>query len=257
MVVKSKLLFSDAYESFYDLVSQNELFSTYCERVFGVDLSQDGFSDISQIKDMITLAGIKQGDTVLDIGCGNGKLAEFISDTTGATVYGFDYSENAIESAKKRTKNKMDQYYEVGLIGEMQYPDQQFDVILSVDTMYFAQDMVGFVSQITRWLKPEGIFLAYYSEGHMANRRTDERDTELAYALKQLELTYQKIDYTTRHYELMKHKREVISSMKEEFLHSDMAFYYDCSIDQSIDIDLSFEDFMKKFNRYLYIMKIN
>jgi 2-polyprenyl-3-methyl-5-hydroxy-6-metoxy-1,4-benzoquinol methylase len=251
---KSELLFADAYENFYQLVEQNKLFSTYCEKVFGIDFSQDGFSDIAQVKDLMTIAKIKEGDTVLDIGCGNGKLAEYISDTTGATVYGFDYSDNAILAAKDRTRNKPKLHFEMGLIGEIQFPTNKFDVIISVDTMYFAKDMSLFVSQIMEWLKPGGCFLSYYGEGHMEKRRTDMRYTELAYACNQLGLNYKELDYTRSHYELMKHKRAVISSMKKEFLFSNMAFYYLCAMDQSINKRMRFEKFQKKYNRFLYVV---
>lgn len=37
-----------------------------------------------------------------------------------------------------------------------------FDVIISMDTMYFAKDMAAFVAQVKRWLKPNGVFFVGY-----------------------------------------------------------------------------------------------
>jgi 2-polyprenyl-3-methyl-5-hydroxy-6-metoxy-1,4-benzoquinol methylase len=198
---KSKLLFSDAYEYFYDVVEQNEVFTTYANNVFGIDFSQDGFSDINQVNDFIKAAAILPEHKVLDIGCGNGKMAEYIADRTKASVYGFDYSDNAINNAKTRTIQKSKLNFEVGLIGEMQYPHNMFDVILSVDTMYFAEDMESFVRQIYNWLKPNGIFIAYYGEGHMKKISIDENSTELASAFRRNEINYEVVDYTKEHYE--------------------------------------------------------
>lgn len=35
----------------------------------------------------------------------------------------------------------------------MDYSEEMFDVIISMDTMYFAPDMSDFVDQIMKWLK--------------------------------------------------------------------------------------------------------
>jgi hypothetical protein len=115
-------------------------------------------------------------------------------------------------------------------------------------------DMPLFVGQIMEWLKPGGCFLSYYSEGHMKKRRTDNRYTEMAYTFQMQGIDYKELDYTHNHYELMKHKREIVSAMKKEFLHSNMAFYYLCALNQSISKRMSFEKFQKKYNRFLYVV---
>ena len=80
----------DEYQQFYIMSSQNNVFSKYCNRVYGIDFSQDGFNDL------IEKVNINKTDTILDIGCGNGGMCEYIYIKTGAAIYGFDYSEMAI-----------------------------------------------------------------------------------------------------------------------------------------------------------------
>jgi hypothetical protein len=63
----------DVYQEYYERVGRSAAFSLYCERVFGVDLSQDGFSDMQQLDCMIALLGIGETDLCLDVGCGNGR----------------------------------------------------------------------------------------------------------------------------------------------------------------------------------------
>lgn len=253
---KGDLLFYDAYEEFYNIVEKNNVFSKYCEEVFGIDFSQDGFSDINQVNDLITIANIDRNNHVLDIGCGNGKMIEYISEKTSAIGYGFDYSKNAIDYAFARTSNKRDNlFFEVGLIGKIQYEANMFDIILSVDTMYFADNMEEFLKQVYCWLKPKGVFMAFYGEGHLKNKTKDKDNTELARALKKLDFGYEVIDYTKNHYDLMRHKRRVANEMKEEFFKNNMDVYFDCAIDQSIDIKMNFEEFEKIYNRYLYIVR--
>lgn len=36
----------------------------------------------------------------MDIGCGNGKMLGYLQERTRAHIYGFDYSETAITTAK-------------------------------------------------------------------------------------------------------------------------------------------------------------
>lgn len=252
---KRKLRFYKGYEYFYKRLEKNKFFSTYCERVFGIDFSQDGFSDIGQITDLLKQADIKPEDKVLDIGCGNGKLAEYIADQTGATVYGFDYSKHAIRSARKRVKGKKRLVFETGLIGDKDYPDNFFDVIISVDTMYFAPDLNRFVHQLHGWLKPGGTFFAFYGEGNFDKRSNHWEETPLAAALRSNHITYEAQDFTYQHYELMKRKREVIEAMRDEFINSNISFYYQASVGQSVDPNMTYEEFIKKYNRFLYIVK--
>ncbi len=252
---KRKLRFYQGYEYFYKKLEKNTFFSTYCERVFGIDFSQDGFSDIGQITELLKLADIKPDAKVLDIGCGNGKLAEYISELTGATVYGFDYSKHAIRTARKRVKGKERLIFEPGLIGEKEYPADFFDVIIAVDTMYFAPDLTQFVRQLYGWLKPEGVFLAFYGEGPFDKKSNNFDETPLAAAFCTNHIPYEGQDFTSQHFELMKRKREVITSMRDEFLHSKISFYYQASVDQSIDPNMPYEEFIKKHDRFLYIAR--
>ena len=168
---KSDLLFYSAYEEFYSMASQSEAFKNFCRDAFGEDFSQDGFSDIEQINKILQY--IPKGDNVhiLDIGCGNGKMLGYLQQKTGAFIHGFDYSEKAIETAKNLYPVKSE-FWE-GIIGEIEYPVGQFDVITSMDTMYFAKDMSDFVAQIKRWLKPDGVLFVGYQEGDVMPKTKD------------------------------------------------------------------------------------
>jgi len=252
---KNKLLFNKEYEDFYKMAEENEVFSKYCEEVHGIDFSQDGFSDKKQIDELLIVSGIKPEFKVLEIGCGNGKMAKYIAEKTGATVYGFDYSENAITYAKQHAKDNNKLIFDEGIIGEKAYPPQSFDVIISIDSMCYTLDIEGFVQQLYMWLKPNGLFITFYSEGQIKSKSKNEDSTDLALAFKHREIPYVTVDYTEKHYEFLKHKREVIMKQKDEFLQNNMEFYYRCALSTSIDENVSFEDFKKQFNRYLYIVR--
>lgn len=57
--------------------------------------------DISLIKRILNEAGIKNGDKVLDVGCGKGIITPFIYEITNIPVKAIDISENMISGAKQ------------------------------------------------------------------------------------------------------------------------------------------------------------
>ena len=255
-MAKQDLLFYNEYEEFYSMASNNNIFHRYCEKVFGGDFSQDGFSDVTQIDDILELVDLKENQVILDVGCGNGKMLKYVHEKTGAITYGFDYSENAIAYANNIVNsNKEAFHFETGLIGEIQYAENMFDLITSIDTIYFAENMSIFINHILSWLKPKGYFICAYQEGDIKAKSKDKDHSELALIFRKMGIEYKTLDYSKRAYDLLKHKRAVIESMKDEFLENDLKSWYDCSMTQSISSNISYKEFLSANSRYIYIVK--
>ena len=106
--MEKELLFYEAYEQFYDMAAHSEAFSAFCADAFGEDFSQDGFSDIAQVNRILDYIPEREEPHILDIGCGNGKMLGYLQKQTGAWIYGFDYSRNAIRTARQRFPEKSD-----------------------------------------------------------------------------------------------------------------------------------------------------
>ena len=250
---KNELLFYNAYEKFYLMARNSKAFQAFCKDAFGEDFSQDGFSNVEQI-DMI-VQYIPQGENVhiLDIGCGNGKMLGYLQKKTGAYIHGFDFSEEAIQTAK--ILFPVNAEFQENVIGEIDYSEEQFDVIISMDTMYFAKDMVTFVSQIKKWLKKEGVFFVGYQEGDVMPKTEDAYTTVLAQSLEKNEMNYEVINITEQTYKLLKEKRASAILHKEEFEEEGYQIWYDMLIGQTESVSGSFEEFEKKMARYIYIIK--
>ena len=107
------------------MAKKSNAFQAFCKDAFGEDFSQDGFSNIEQI-DMI-LQYIPQKDDVhiLDIGCGNGKMLGYLQEKTEAYIHGFDYSEEAIKTAKLLFPKNSE--FREGIIGEIDYPEENLE----------------------------------------------------------------------------------------------------------------------------------
>ncbi len=115
---------------------------------------------------IIEMARVKQGDQVLDVGCGSGNLTLTAKKYVGASgsVYGIDASPEMIEVARKKAqRSRATAVFEVGLIENITYPDAIFDVVVSRLVMHHLPDELKRrgVAEIFRVLKPGGLlFLA-------------------------------------------------------------------------------------------------
>lgn len=250
---KSDLLFYSAYEKFYTMASQSEAFKNFCRDAFGEDFSQDGFSDIIQINKILQYIPKRDNVHILDIGCGNGKMLGYLQEKTGAFIHGFDYSENAIETAKNL--HPANSEFREGIIGEIEYPAEQFDVIIAMDTMYFAKDMTDFVAQIKRWLKPDGVFFVGYQEGDVMPKTRDAHTTLLAEALRQNGMQYAAEDITEEVYDLLLKKRTTAEKHKKEFMEEGHQNWYEMLIWQTEYAQVIYEEFKEKLARYLYVIR--
>ena len=250
---KNELLFYDAYEAFYAMAKESKAFQSFCKDAFGEDFSQDGFSNKEQI-DMI-LQYIPQNDDVhvLDIGCGNGKMLGYLQKSSKACIYGFDYSEEAIKTAQILFSEKAE--FREGIIGQIEYPEEKFDVIISMDTLYFAPDMTAFVAQVKKWLKKDGVFFVGYQEGDVIPKTTNAHTTMLAKALKSNGMTYEVTDVSQQTYLLLKKKREAAMRHQSMFEAEGHSQWFDMLIGQTEYINESFEQFEEKMARYIYVIR--
>src|SRR5579864_6006618 len=80
------------------------------------------------------LAQLQPGEAVLDVGCGTGALAMEASKRVGATgqVCGIDPGPKQIARARTKAKRaSLPIDFQVGVIEQLAFPNQAFDVVLS------------------------------------------------------------------------------------------------------------------------------
>lgn len=249
--MKNESLFYDAYEEFYKMASTSETFRDFCIDAYGADFSQDGFSDVKQI-DMI-IPFIKNSDAhILDIGCGNGKMIKYLGDKTGAHVHGFDYSDNAIKQAKRN--NNYDDFC-VGVMGEINYPKESFDVIVAMDSVYFAPDMAMFVKQIRNWLKPGGVLFVAYQEGDVMDKTENENTTVFSEALRTIGWEYEVKNISVDSYNMLIKKREVALAYKDKFQAEGNGKWGDMLVEQTDYVLQGKEEYLKHLARYIYLCR--
>ena len=246
--IMQDLLFYNEYEQFYTMATESKAFRTFCEKAFGRDFSQDGFSDVSQVDRVLKY--IPTEGHVLDIGCGNGKMLGYLQEKTGACIYGFDYSGNAISLAKEVFSNKSN--FIQGCIGEVDYPEESFDVVISMDTMYFAPDMSALVDQIMKWLKCGGVFFTCYQEGDVMPKTENAYTTVLARALTDKSIPFEYIDITRESYDLLKNKRQAALECRSLFEEEGNESWFEMLVEQTDYADKPYEEYRLEMARYVY-----
>ncbi|KAG4411167.1 Delta(24)-sterol C-methyltransferase [Cadophora malorum] len=108
--------------------------------------------------------GIKDGDKVLDVGCGVGGPAREIAKFTGAHITGLNNNDYQIERAtryaqKEGLSHQLD--FVKGDFMQMSFPENSFDCVYAIEATVHAPSLEGVYSQIFKVLKPGGVFGVY------------------------------------------------------------------------------------------------
>ena len=97
------------------------------------------------------------GQRVLDVACGSGTAA-LVAERRYCEVTGIDYVPELIERAKWRAEaNGQEIDFRVGDAQELPFPDDSFDVVISVYGVQFAPDQEKAASELLRVCKPGGM----------------------------------------------------------------------------------------------------
>ncbi len=109
----------------------------------------------------VNLARIQPGDAVLDVGCGTGTLAMEVARRVGRAgrVAGVDPGTQQIARALwKAARRNVPIEFQIGVIEQLPFPDQTFDVVLSSLMMHHLPTPLKRqgLAEIARVLKPGG-----------------------------------------------------------------------------------------------------
>ena len=108
--------------------------------------------------ELLARAGLRSGETVLDIACGTGLVARLAAACVGATgsVTGLDLSPDMIEVAAGRPSTGAPIEWRTADAVSLPLADQSFDVALCQMGLMFVEDKTAAVEEMYRVLRPDG-----------------------------------------------------------------------------------------------------
>ncbi|MBN2200896.1 class I SAM-dependent methyltransferase [bacterium] len=111
---------------------------------------------------VVAVSGVKDGDRVLDIGCGTGLLSLRLLDAARCTVVGIDKSPEMLACFRRKIRGMaLGKRVDVrrGDAASLDPGLGQFDVIASTVTLHHVKDKLPMIRAIRSHLKPGGRFV--------------------------------------------------------------------------------------------------
>ncbi|WP_303871173.1 class I SAM-dependent methyltransferase [Acetobacterium wieringae] len=102
------------------------------------------------IKEQVEL---KNGDTILDVACGNGRLLQMLAQKARIKAYGIDVSEEMIKTARAANPGMG---FLVGSAETTPFEDNQFDLVTVCCAFHHFTQPAAFMAEADRILKPGG-----------------------------------------------------------------------------------------------------
>jgi len=113
------------------------------------------------IQAILKFAGVKQADKVLDVGCGYGGTAVHVAHQLNCSVVGINTSAFQIAAGKQLAARSEDVKpnqveFQVANALDLPFPDDTFDVVISIEASTYMPDKSKYVSEMGRVCKPGG-----------------------------------------------------------------------------------------------------
>ncbi len=139
-------------------------FCDLCRARQGLDVVQHGSLTGSQLDAVMNRVRALGPARILDLGCGMGELGEFVAGRAGARLLGVDRARSAISLAGDRGTADTAFIHADMEAYASGAPRGSADVVLSIDALYWVEDLISFFGDIFEILSPGGCFMCVVSE---------------------------------------------------------------------------------------------
>ena len=200
---------------------ESKTYSSFCNQVFGKDLNQANLMDMEQLDKLLKVLNLNSENRVLDLACGVGRIAEYISDRTHAHVLGIDIGVEMIKRAQERTKGKIDRLeFQVGDLNNLSLDIKNVDTVIGIAALHFVEDLGKIISQLKKILPTRGqmgfFTFQYYNENDPAELLLPE-NTKLGQILKNANLRFQTWDFTDKEIAIRNKQIQIARDLMDNF----------------------------------------
>jgi ubiquinone/menaquinone biosynthesis C-methylase UbiE len=245
------------YDEYFSRAQTSQAHAKFCERAYGSNLCQHGVADMGQINALIDVLELDETNRVLELGCGNGRITEYISDITGAHITGLDISDVAIQQAQARTEEKRDRLlFCVGHIHDLDFQTDSFDTAILIDVIYFVnRDKT--LAQLKEILEPKGqmgIFCTQFLAPEDSEERLQPDKTGLAQSLQEHQLHFAAHCFSKEEAAHCRQKVAILKALETEFAAEGNVWLYNFRLEEVEDHAKSLVE--RKRSRYLYHVRL-
>ena len=213
-----------------------EYFESYaygkvCETAFGIDLKQMGMMTKTELDLLLDELKISETDKILEVGCGAGQVAAYISDKTFANVTGIDINEKA------SLRYHVLDYRNVSELKE------KYNKIMAIDSLYFVSDMdietffvklKETIAALYELLESGGSLAVFWSElPFFKPERKSPECTQLGICLNDLKYSYRTIDFTNNEVTFWKNFKDALMQYENDFINEDSKDLFDSNIGEA------------------------
>jgi cyclopropane fatty-acyl-phospholipid synthase-like methyltransferase len=243
------------YSNYFKRTAESAAHKKFRMQLLGTDrIHTYSSTNLKQIDKIIEVLKPDGNSKLLELGSGDGSIAEYISERTGATIIGIDFSREAIEQSKNKTKGKSDTllFYEAD-INNFYIEGNDFEAVYCVDSLYFTPDLSGLIRRRRDLLKNEGKMAFLYCQ---INQNDDPKEmlepgrTKLAQALLENDCIFTAIDYVEDVRQCALDSKVIAEKLKDEFEMQGNIELYNDIISNYNEVMHWFDN--KLISRYLY-----
>ena len=139
---------------------------------------------ISSVKVYQYLLQKKKPLKILDGGCGNGWLANMLSEINGSSVLAVDVNEQEVEQAKRVFKNNPYLKFKIFDIEKSDLDERDFDVIVLSATIQYFVSFSSTINKLLNYLKEDGEIQIFDSPIYHARRAALAKKKSREYYIK-------------------------------------------------------------------------
>ena len=236
------------YDEYYQAVLHSRAHALFCERVYGKNLCQHGAADMEQLHTLLDELEVESPMSILDFGCGDGRISEYISDISQTFVSGVDIAGRAIELAQERTQGKHERLHfywaDIGTDHGV-FPLEAFDRIIAIDSLFFARDQRVVLEALLGYLRPNGRMGVFY----LCPGDISSEQTVLGEALKELVgVSYYVRDLSVQNAQHWRKKKQVLLELESMFYEEGNEFLFKNRMAECNGLE--------HFHRYLFIINV-
>jgi len=200
-------------------------FRDLCRARQGLDMVQHGSLTRGQLDVIMKRVRAIGPGRILDLGCGIGELGEFVAGRAGARLLGVDRARSAISLAGDRGTADTAFIHADMEAYASGAPRSSADVVLSIDALYWVEDVISFLEDVFEILSPGGCFMCIvgeFDEGRYKGRTLPPEEMEIGAALEvvgeeQSDLRVETEDFTDEERSLWLESLDLWEGWEESF----------------------------------------